>query len=158
METDAIGLPSVSPRPFTAARPTRRPVNDPGPEAAARPSNFSLGMPCRVSSAAMAGISCAEKVPPATGTLSMSSKLVASPRPRAILPCLPEVSTAKISIFRISTLSQKLGLKSGTRLQAGDLHTTPARRHLLKMDVRKHKDVRRPQPSPRQRSGGCLVP
>src|SRR5271157_208202 len=38
LDTAAAGLPSASANPLTHARPTRTPVNDPGPEAAAKQS------------------------------------------------------------------------------------------------------------------------
>ena len=47
METPAAGLRSASAKPFTHAKPTRTPVNEPGPEAVAKRSTSPSPTPFR---------------------------------------------------------------------------------------------------------------
>src|SRR5690349_8483424 len=99
-ETAAIGLARTSASALIAANPTRRPVNDPGPDATANPSICCLSKLCFVRSAAICGTSCAEKVPPASATTSSASQTPSgSHLARAMLPCLPDVSVASRSMY-----------------------------------------------------------
>src|SRR5215469_13044870 len=113
-ETAAIGLSRTSARAFMAARPTRSPVNEPGPEATAKASISSFFNLCLISKAEICGTSCAEKVPPSSGT---RSRVSGSPRPNrtsAMLPWFPEVSAPRISIS-VSRLDQFEQHASGAR-------------------------------------------
>src|SRR6185437_7459586 len=81
-----------------AASPTRRPVNEPGPETTAKPSMACLLKPWRFSASAICGTSCAEKVPPSSATISSVRAFPSSNSTRAMLPPFPDVSTPRISI------------------------------------------------------------
>src|ERR1700733_2258120 len=77
----------------------RNPVKDPGPETAAKAPMSALLNLCLASKAAICGTSSAENVPPESAATSMTSQ--ASPGPHcasAMLPCFPEVSTARRSM------------------------------------------------------------
>src|ERR1022692_4559279 len=98
METDASGLRSTSQSPFTVDRPTRKPVNEPGPETTTKPSTSVLLRLFCWSASAIRGSNCAEYVPPSREVSCRTSKLSPSPRHSAMLPLRPEVSTETISI------------------------------------------------------------
>ncbi len=75
-ETATTLRPVASARPFAAVRPTRTPVNDPGPAAAAKPSMSVILRLCRASSASISGnMTCAKP----SGECSATSS---STRPR----------------------------------------------------------------------------
>src|SRR5579872_6583651 len=95
IETAAIGFPSTSANALTTANPMRNPVNDPGPDTTANPPISALLKLCFSRNPAICGTSSAENVPPVSATTSITSQ--ASPGPHcatAMLPCLPDVSTA----------------------------------------------------------------
>ncbi len=60
METVASGFWSTSHSPFTVANPTRKPVNEPGPETTAKPSRSVVLRRFSCSKPSIVGISRAE--------------------------------------------------------------------------------------------------
>src|SRR5664279_2071059 len=98
METVASGLRSTSQSPFTVAKPTLNPVNEPGPETTTKPSTSALLRLLCWRASAIRGSNCAEYVPPSSEVSCRTSKLSPSPRQSAMLPFRPEVSTETISI------------------------------------------------------------
>src|SRR5712671_472964 len=131
VDTVAMGLRRISASPLIAARPTRNPVNDPGPEATAKPPMSFFENPCLASVAATCGTSCAEKVPPDKATTSRISTSRSSivldawassfARARAMLPCLPEVSVARRNMRRIILSLDQLQ-EHATRARRVDKH------------------------------------
>src|SRR5262249_43756831 len=85
-------------RPLIALKPTRSPVNEPGPEAAAKPPRSLAAYPCLCNNAAKVGTSCAEKVPPAIGADSITRTAFSSACASVIPPGGAEVSIARMSI------------------------------------------------------------
>ncbi len=101
-DTVAIGLCNVSASPLIALSPTRNPVNDPGPDAAANPPRSFTPYPCFLSKAASVGINCAENVPPAIAADSITRNDPASASASVMPPDWPDVSMARMSICCLS--------------------------------------------------------
>src|SRR5205085_3336398 len=97
-DTAAIGLPKISANPLIAANPTRSPVNDPGPDATAKPPISPLLNPCFDSRPLIWGTNCAENVPPSKGTMSITEQFSPLQFASAMLPFLPDVSAARRSM------------------------------------------------------------
>src|SRR6185437_13579365 len=82
-----------------ALRPTRSPVNDPGPDAAAKPSMSRTPNLLFSSRAATVGTSCAENVPPAIGADASTPKpVVPLASANVTPPDLPDVSIPRINM------------------------------------------------------------
>ena len=126
-DTVAIGFARISAKPLIAANPTRKPVNEPGPEATAKASMSCFLKPCFERSAAICGTSCAENVPPARGTTSITSHVpLFKPCASAMLPCLPEVSAARMSMELKRRFQSAEGLVRRSSSSTNSSKTPPA--------------------------------
>ena len=124
-ETAAIGFTKTSASALTTASPMRNPVNDPGPEAVANPPISPLPNPCFSSKAAICGTSSAENVPPTSGATSKTSQESSGPHcASAMLPSLPEVSTARRIMIEIGNCRSVPARKHRWPLQAASTNSS----------------------------------
>jgi len=91
--TPAIGLPVAAARPFTAARPTRKPVNPPGPTQTPNKSTASIPSPALCSNSLTSSHKRSERRS-SLGTARDS--MICSPRAKATLVHLADVSSARM--------------------------------------------------------------
>src|ERR1700676_1639158 len=126
IETAAMGFFKASANALIAAKPTRRPVNDPGPETTAKAARSFLLPPCFSRSLAICGTSCAENAPPSRDRTSRISMPLWpwDTRASAMLPFLPEVSIARRSIDWLNRAHHRGhgGFTEGTGEVKGDRH------------------------------------
>src|SRR5271165_206119 len=131
-ETGTMGFFRISASALIAAKPTRRPVNDPGPETTMKASISALLRPCLASRVAICGTNCAENVPPASGatsTTAASCRSCSPARARATVPFVPEVSVTRRSmpLFSLPVPCESAKIRLQPRLSLHQFQQHPAR-------------------------------